>query len=50
MTLNHVKQGRAVTFMKYLAGAVSLIFLVKILFGITSRFRHQIRWILQSWW
>ena len=31
MTLNRVKLGRAVTFMKYLASAVSLIFLSKIL-------------------
>ena len=31
MTLNCVKLGRAVTFMKYLAGVVSLIFLPKIL-------------------
>ena len=29
MTLNRVKLGRAVTFMKYLAGVVSLIFLTK---------------------
>ena len=29
MTLNQVKLGRAVTFMKYLASAVSLIFLAK---------------------
>ena len=31
MTLNRVKLGRAVTFMKYLASAVSLIFLPKTL-------------------
>ena len=31
MTLNRVKLGRAVTFMKYLAGVVSLIFLPKTL-------------------
>ena len=31
MTLNRVKLGRAVTFMKYLASVVSLIFLPKIL-------------------
>ena len=31
MTLNRVKLGRAVTFMKYLASVVSLIFLVKTL-------------------
>ena len=31
MTLNHDKLGRAVTFMKYLASVVSLIFLPKIL-------------------
>ena len=31
MTLNCVKLGRAVTFMKYLASIVSLIFLVKTL-------------------
>ena len=31
MTLNCVKLGRAVTFMKYLAGVVSLIFLAKTL-------------------
>ena len=31
MTLNRVKLGRAVTFMKYLAGVVSLIFLQKTL-------------------
>ena len=31
MTLNRVKLGRAVTFMKYLASAVSLIFLSKTL-------------------
>ena len=31
MTLNRVKLGRAVTFMKYLAGVVSLIFLAKTL-------------------
>ena len=31
MTLNHVKPGRVVTFMKYLASAVSLIFLPKTL-------------------
>ena len=31
MTLNRVKLGRAVTFMKYLASVVSLIFLAKIL-------------------
>ena len=29
MTLNRVKLGRAVTFMKYLASVVSLIFLAK---------------------
>ena len=29
MTLNRLKLGRAVTFMKYLASVVSLIFLVK---------------------
>ena len=32
MTFNRVKQGRAVTFMKYLASVVSLIFLVETLF------------------
>ena len=32
MTPNRVKLGRAVTFMKYLARVVSLIFLAKILF------------------
>ena len=32
MTLNRVKLGPAVTFMKYLAGVVSLIFLAKTLF------------------
>ena len=31
MTLNHVKLGRAVTFMEYLASVVSLIFLTKTL-------------------
>ena len=31
MTLNRVKLGRAVTFMKYLASGVSLIFLPKTL-------------------
>ena len=31
MTLNRIKLGRAVTFMKYLAGLVSLIFLLKTL-------------------
>ena len=31
MTLNHVKLGRAVTFMKYLASVVSLTFLPKTL-------------------
>ena len=31
MTVNRVKQGRAVTFMKYLASVVSLIVLPKIL-------------------
>ena len=31
MTLNRLKLGRAVTFMKYLAGVVSLIFLAKTL-------------------
>ena len=31
MTLNRVKLGRAITFMKYLASAVSLIFLAKAL-------------------
>ena len=31
MTLNRVKLGRAVTFMKYLANVVSLIFLAKTL-------------------
>ena len=31
MTLNRTKLGRAVTFMKYLAGVVSLIFLTKTL-------------------
>ena len=31
MTLNRVKLGRAVTFMKYLVSVVSLIFLVKTL-------------------
>ena len=31
MTLNHVKLGRSVTFMKYLASVVSLIFLPKTL-------------------
>ena len=31
MTLNRIKLGRAVTFMKYLASIVSLIFLVKTL-------------------
>ena len=33
MTLNRVKLGRAVTFMKYLASVVSLIFLPKTLIG-----------------
>ena len=32
MTFNRVKQGHAVTFMKYLASVVSLIFLVETLF------------------
>ena len=31
MTLNRVKLGRAITFMKYLASAVTLIFLAKAL-------------------
>ena len=31
MILNRVKQGHAVTFMKYLASAISIIFLPKIL-------------------
>ena len=31
MTVNRLKLGRAVTFMKYLAGVVSLIFLAKTL-------------------
>ena len=31
MTLNHIKLGRTVTFMKYLARVVSLIFLAKTL-------------------
>ena len=31
MTLNHVKPGRAATFMKYLASVVFLIFLPKTL-------------------
>ena len=31
MTLNRVKLGHAITFMKYLASAVSLIFLAKAL-------------------
>ena len=31
MTLNHVKLGRAVTFMKYSTSIISLIFLPKIL-------------------
>ena len=31
MTLNRVKLGRAITFMKYLASVVSLIFLVETL-------------------
>ena len=31
MTLNHVKPGRAITFMRYLASVVSLIFLPKTL-------------------
>ena len=31
MTLNRVKLGRAVTFIKYLASVVSLIFLLEIL-------------------
>ena len=31
MTVNRLKLGRAVTFMKYLASVVSLIFLVKTL-------------------
>ena len=38
MTLNRVKLGRAVTFMKYLASAVSLIFLPKTLIGNKIKF------------
>ena len=34
MTLNRVKLGRAVTFLKYLAGVVSLTYLPKILISI----------------
>ena len=33
MNPNHIKLGRAVTFMKYLASVVSLIFLLKTLLG-----------------
>ena len=39
MTLNHVKLGRAVTFMKYLASAVSLICLPKTLIWNKITFR-----------
>ena len=39
MTLNRVKLGRAVTFMKYLARVVSLIFLRKILISNKITFR-----------
>ena len=42
MTVNRVKQGRAVTFMKYLASVVSLIVLPKILNWNKSHFQHQI--------
>ena len=38
MSLNSVKLGRAVTFMKYLAGIVSLIFLAKTLIWNKMRF------------
>ena len=38
MTLNHVKLGRAVTFMEYLASAVSLIFLTKTLISNKNAF------------
>ena len=37
-----VKLGRAVTFMKYLVSAVSLISLAKNFFGIKPRSQHQI--------
>ena len=42
MTLNRVKLGRAVTFMKYLASVISLIVLPKILIWNKITFRHQI--------
>ena len=38
MTLNRVKLGRAVTFKKYLASIVSLIFLLETLIGIKPTF------------
>ena len=38
MTLNHVKLGHVVTFMKYLASIVSLIFLAKTLIENKIRF------------
>ena len=42
MSLNCVKLGRAVTFMKYLGSVIALIFLPKTQFGIKSSFQHQI--------
>ena len=39
MTLNCVKLGHAVTFMKYVASIVSLVFLPKTLIGIKITFR-----------
>ena len=42
MTLNSVKLGRTVTFVKHFASAVSLMFLQKTLSGTKSRYWQQI--------
>ena len=50
MSLKHVKIGRAVIFMKYLASVVFMIFLPETLIWNKTRFRHQICRILHKWW
>ena len=42
MTLNRVKLGRAVTFMKYLASVVSLIVLEKTLRGVEMKMLKRV--------
>ena len=43
MTINRVKLGHAVTFVKYLASVVSLLFLRKTLIWNKTRYPHQMR-------